>query len=260
MAILVDANQTDTVDQPNPGPIWTYHRALGTAKALADYGVYWLEEPLPRFAFAELQRLHEASPIPIAGGNSNQRFDELQRLLVDGCYDILLPDVVLSEGLLRMRALATMAHAALAREALSTTLGFLVALFTVGERTDRRTSTIAMLVALAAVLVLFIARGILPVGLSGLVQTELTIIVTWVLGTWARDRNRQLETAERWLGQHSTDATLLYALGRLCELAPVVRTLRPEHPAAGVRLEFRRHPETVGRGRGRVCVCHGREL
>ena len=28
---------------------------------------------------------------------------------------------------------------------------------------------------------------------------------------------RQLETAERWLGQHSTDATLLYALGRLCE-------------------------------------------
>jgi len=112
LAILVDANQTDTVDAPIPGPIWTYHRALGTAKALADYGVYWLEEPLPRFAFAELQRLHEASPIPIAGGNSNQRLDELQRLLVDGCYDILLPDVTLSEGLLRMRALATMAHAA----------------------------------------------------------------------------------------------------------------------------------------------------
>jgi L-alanine-DL-glutamate epimerase-like enolase superfamily enzyme len=112
MAILVDANQTDTVDQSIPGPIWTYHRALGTAKALAEYDVYWLEEPLPRFAFAELQRLHEASPIPIAGGNSNQRLDELQRLLVDGCYDILLPDVVLSEGLLRMRALATMAHAA----------------------------------------------------------------------------------------------------------------------------------------------------
>ena len=112
MAILVDANQTDTVDAPIPGPIWTYHRALGTAKALADYGVYWLEEPLPRFAFAELQRLHEASPVPIAGGNSNQRLDELQRLLIDGCYDILLPDVTLSEGLLRMRALAAMAHSA----------------------------------------------------------------------------------------------------------------------------------------------------
>lgn len=112
IAILVDANQTDTSDGPITGPVWTYHRALATAQALADYGVFWLEEPLPRQAYAELQRLHHTSPIPIAGGNSNQRFDDLQRLLLDGCYDILQPDVVLCEGLLRMRALATLAHAA----------------------------------------------------------------------------------------------------------------------------------------------------
>jgi HemY protein len=31
------------------------------------------------------------------------------------------------------------------------------------------------------------------------------------------DATRQLETAERWLSQHSQDATLLFALGRLCE-------------------------------------------
>jgi HemY protein len=31
------------------------------------------------------------------------------------------------------------------------------------------------------------------------------------------DASRQLETAERWLAAHSQDATLLYALGRLCE-------------------------------------------
>ncbi|HVH31652.1 MAG TPA: enolase C-terminal domain-like protein, partial [bacterium] len=74
MAIMVDANQTDTSDAPVPGPQWTYHRALHTAKALAEYGVEWLEEPLPRHAYAELQRLHDTSPIPIAGGNSNQRF------------------------------------------------------------------------------------------------------------------------------------------------------------------------------------------
>jgi L-alanine-DL-glutamate epimerase-like enolase superfamily enzyme len=112
MAILVDANQTDTSDAPVPGPQWTYHRALHTAEALAEYGVEWLEEPLPRHAYAELQRLHDASPIPIAGGNSNQRFDDLQRLLLDGCYDIVQPDVILCEGLLRTRALAAMAHAA----------------------------------------------------------------------------------------------------------------------------------------------------
>ena len=33
------------------------------------------------------------------------------------------------------------------------------------------------------------------------------------------DASRQLETAERWLAAHSHDATLLYALGRLCERA-----------------------------------------
>jgi HemY protein len=31
------------------------------------------------------------------------------------------------------------------------------------------------------------------------------------------DATRQLETAEGWLVEHSQDATLLYALGRLCE-------------------------------------------
>jgi HemY protein len=33
------------------------------------------------------------------------------------------------------------------------------------------------------------------------------------------DTTRQLETAERWLTEHEHDATLLYALGRLCERA-----------------------------------------
>jgi len=31
------------------------------------------------------------------------------------------------------------------------------------------------------------------------------------------DATRQLETAERWLASHAQDATLLYALGMLCE-------------------------------------------
>lgn len=33
----------------------------------------------------------------------------------------------------------------------------------------------------------------------------------------AADATVQLQTAERWLLAHNTDATLLYALGRLCE-------------------------------------------
>ncbi|HLY23453.1 MAG TPA: mandelate racemase/muconate lactonizing enzyme family protein [bacterium] len=111
MAIMADANQTDVDGAPMPGPHWSYHRALETARALADYNVTWLEEPLPRHAYEQLRRLREASPVPIAGGEVNQGFAELQRLLVEGNYDVLQPDVTLCEGLLRMRALATTAQA-----------------------------------------------------------------------------------------------------------------------------------------------------
>ncbi|HTD45962.1 MAG TPA: enolase C-terminal domain-like protein, partial [bacterium] len=90
---------------------WSFHRALATAQALAEYRVEWLEEPLPRHDYEGLRRLRAVSPVPIAGGEVNQGFAELQRLLLDGCYDILQPDVTLCEGLLRMRALASMAHA-----------------------------------------------------------------------------------------------------------------------------------------------------
>jgi signal transduction histidine kinase len=92
---------------------------------------------------------------------------------------------------------ATLAHAALAREALNSTLGFLIALFTVGELKDRRTSGIAALITAASVGLLIGIRAPLPAALSGLVQTELAILSAWVLGTWARDRRRQIETAEQ---------------------------------------------------------------
>jgi signal transduction histidine kinase len=91
---------------------------------------------------------------------------------------------------------ATMAHAALAREALNSTLGFLIALYTVGEYESRRRSALAALVAAVSVGILISVRAPLPAALSGLVQTELSILATWVLGTWARDRRRQIETAE----------------------------------------------------------------
>jgi D-galactarolactone cycloisomerase len=110
MAIMVDANQTDVHDAPFPGPHWSFHRALETAEALADYGVTWLEEPLPRHDYENLRRLRAASPVPVAGGEVNQGMAELERLLADDCYDILQPDATLCEGLLRLRGLATVAQ------------------------------------------------------------------------------------------------------------------------------------------------------
>jgi L-alanine-DL-glutamate epimerase-like enolase superfamily enzyme len=97
-------------DAPLPGPHWTYHRARETAQALAEYDVAWLEEPLPRHSYDDLRRLTASSPIPIAGGENNQQLHDLERLLADGCYSILQPDVTLCEGLLAIRALAASAQ------------------------------------------------------------------------------------------------------------------------------------------------------
>jgi signal transduction histidine kinase len=96
---------------------------------------------------------------------------------------------------------ATMAHAAFAPQAVSATLGFLVALFTVGEREDRRTSGLAAVACAVAAAAVISSREPMPAALSALGQTELAILVTWVLGTWARDRRRQLETAEDRAGR-----------------------------------------------------------
>ena len=42
MEIMVDANQAATFS----GPIWSYQRALETARELQKLDVFWLEEPL----------------------------------------------------------------------------------------------------------------------------------------------------------------------------------------------------------------------
>jgi L-alanine-DL-glutamate epimerase-like enolase superfamily enzyme len=111
MVVMVDANQTDVHDSPLPGARWDFRRALDSATALADFGVEWLEEPLPRHDYAHLQELRAASPVRIAGGEVNQGWPELERLLRERCYDILQPDVTLCEGLLRLRCFATLAQA-----------------------------------------------------------------------------------------------------------------------------------------------------
>ncbi len=56
--ILTDANQAgDGPDGANAGPVrWDYKRALDTAREYARLGLYWLEEPLPRWDFDQLAR------------------------------------------------------------------------------------------------------------------------------------------------------------------------------------------------------------
>jgi D-galactarolactone cycloisomerase len=81
--LMVDANQAQLPGtlQPEPGPVWSYERALHTARELERLGVYWLEEPLDRYDFDNLTRLSDAVDILIAGGEINCGMHEYSWLI-----------------------------------------------------------------------------------------------------------------------------------------------------------------------------------
>ena len=103
---------------------------------------------------------------------------------------------------------ATFLHAILAldQERLNESLGALVALYTVAELSGRRVSIAAALVLGVGFAAIIAAAGQLPQGLAGLIQTQVSVLLGWAFGDFARtrrlvaallaDRDRMLE-AER---------------------------------------------------------------
>jgi L-alanine-DL-glutamate epimerase-like enolase superfamily enzyme len=113
--ILTDANQAQQPGtlQPEEGPVWTYERAVQTARELERLGVYWLEEPLDRYNFKDLRRLCDAVDLLIAGGENNRGLYEFRTLIEDDVYDVIQPEALVTEtmsGLRKIAALAEMHH------------------------------------------------------------------------------------------------------------------------------------------------------
>jgi len=102
--LMVDAGGSDAF-WPH-GLKW----ALRTADMLADYDVYWFEEPLKPDALADYQRLREAAPLPIAGGEVLTRRQSFQPWLQGGALDIVQPDVTKVGGISEERRIAWMAQ------------------------------------------------------------------------------------------------------------------------------------------------------
>lgn len=102
MRIMVDANQAS----PISGPVWSYERALKTARALEKLDVTWLEEPLYHEAHEDLARLCSEVDILIAGAEDEQGFFRFKDLLSRDCFDLVQPDVATSGGILQLRKIA----------------------------------------------------------------------------------------------------------------------------------------------------------
>ncbi|WP_433392157.1 mandelate racemase/muconate lactonizing enzyme family protein [Micromonospora sp. KLBMP9576] len=114
VTLMVDANQGAARWRYSPDGsrlIWSPQRALTTARELADLGVAWLEEPLPRHDYRAQRTLTAASPVPIAGGEHNRGIAELTRMLEDDCFDIYQPDANESEEIYALRQFGAMVAA-----------------------------------------------------------------------------------------------------------------------------------------------------
>jgi L-alanine-DL-glutamate epimerase-like enolase superfamily enzyme len=113
LAILVDANQAGLAPGFEGHRQWSFRTAVEVAHELERLDVEWLEEPLPRHEYDNLRRLRDRlGTLQLAGGENNHGIHEFKLLIDRGCYDILQPDAVLSEGVYQIRKIATLAEAA----------------------------------------------------------------------------------------------------------------------------------------------------
>ncbi|MCC7367454.1 MAG: mandelate racemase/muconate lactonizing enzyme family protein [Chloroflexi bacterium] len=111
--ILVDANQAQQpgTRQPDEGPVWSYQRALQTARELERLGVFWLEEPLDRYDFEGLSKLCAAIDVMhIAGGENNKGLHEYRALVEQNVYDVIQPESMVSETMSSLRKVCALAE------------------------------------------------------------------------------------------------------------------------------------------------------
>ncbi len=81
--LMVDANQA-----------WDAQAAIDAARALAAFGLGWLEEPLPADASpAEWQRVAMVSPMPLAAGENIRGFADFAHAIEGPSLRVIQPDL-----------------------------------------------------------------------------------------------------------------------------------------------------------------------
>lgn len=111
MTIMVDGNQAQSSGEWQPGVRWDYRRAVETARALEGLGCYWLEEPLPRYAYKQIAELCSNVDIMIAGGENNRGIHEFVQMVEAGAYDLLQPESMVLDGITTLKKVGTLAEA-----------------------------------------------------------------------------------------------------------------------------------------------------
>jgi L-alanine-DL-glutamate epimerase-like enolase superfamily enzyme len=102
--LMVDAGGSDA--------FWPhgYKWALRTAGMLAEFDVYWFEEPLKPDQLRDFIALRHNAPVRISGGEVLTRREAFVPYLDEGALDIVQPDVTKVGGITESRRIAWMAE------------------------------------------------------------------------------------------------------------------------------------------------------
>lgn len=92
---------------------WTYppDAAIDLARRMAEYDIWFYEEPIPQYMLQELARLREASPVPIAVGERVFSLHGFQELVLHRAADVLQPDVAICGGISEAMEIAALGKA-----------------------------------------------------------------------------------------------------------------------------------------------------
>jgi L-alanine-DL-glutamate epimerase-like enolase superfamily enzyme len=109
LEIMVDLNQAWRMPGDTRKSI-SVDTAMKFVDAAVDYGVYWIEEPLPMEDLDGLRKLRGRGT-RIAGGEMVRTIHEINTIIDNDALDIIQADVVLAAGMERSRDIARRANA-----------------------------------------------------------------------------------------------------------------------------------------------------
>jgi L-alanine-DL-glutamate epimerase-like enolase superfamily enzyme len=100
ITFMVDANM-----------IWSVDEAIRAARKLADYDVYWLEEPTDPDDVAGHARIQREGGVPIAAGENLHSLEEFRHLIAAQGVTFVEPDVATCGGVTPFMKIARLAEA-----------------------------------------------------------------------------------------------------------------------------------------------------
>jgi L-alanine-DL-glutamate epimerase-like enolase superfamily enzyme len=98
--LMVDANQS-----------WSLYQAVEFSRAISDYGITWLEEPIPKDDLDGYARLAASVDIPIAAGEREYAIRGFRELLERDAISIAQPDALRCGGITACIKVAHLAEA-----------------------------------------------------------------------------------------------------------------------------------------------------